>query len=179
MCFACIGTPQKDEVCLFHLAIRTGGATRSENRRQTGDARCVSSAVAAVDVVAADHRTNEFLRDVVQFICGLGAAEHPEGVRPVDIDLPAKSGSRKIQSFWPACGPMATRAANERSGESVLMRLGHFLLPLGDSAGESKIEKESKSACPSGTFSLRAFHSQPNVIGKSMTGTTSRSAGTS
>src|SRR5690242_18930837 len=45
---ACVGTPQQNDVRLFDFAVGTRPAARSENRRQTDDARRVSSPVAAV-----------------------------------------------------------------------------------------------------------------------------------
>ena len=51
-----VRAPQQDDVRVFHLAIRTGPASRTEYRRQTGDARGVSSTVAAIDIVGAHHR---------------------------------------------------------------------------------------------------------------------------
>ena len=55
--------PEDDEVRLLDLAIRARPAARSEDRRQTDDAGGVSGAVAAVDVVAADHGARELLRE--------------------------------------------------------------------------------------------------------------------
>ena len=54
-----VRSPQQNHIRLFNLAIRAGAAPRSEYRRQTGDARGVSSAVAAIDVVAAASRCGQ------------------------------------------------------------------------------------------------------------------------
>jgi hypothetical protein len=61
MGFAGVRTPQKDDVRLFDFAIGACSASRSENRRQTGDAGSVSSTVATIDVVATDDRARKFL----------------------------------------------------------------------------------------------------------------------
>src|SRR6185437_10063944 len=60
-----VGTPQQDDVRLFYFTIRAGSPARSEYRRQTGDAGGVSSTVAAVDVVAADHRPDKLLGHII------------------------------------------------------------------------------------------------------------------
>ena len=58
-----IRAPEQDQVGLLDLAVGARAATDPENRRQTGDAGGVSSAVAAVDVVAPDHRARELLAE--------------------------------------------------------------------------------------------------------------------
>ena len=87
MRFAGIRAPKKNEISFRHFLIGAGGAARTEDRRQTGDARGVSSAVATVNIVAADDRADEFLRDVVQLVGGFRAAEHAERVRPAFFNL--------------------------------------------------------------------------------------------
>jgi hypothetical protein len=66
----------------------------------------VSSPVTAIDVVAADDRANEFLRDVVELVGGLGAAEHAKGARPVLTNFAADTIRDTIESFFPSCGTM-------------------------------------------------------------------------
>jgi hypothetical protein len=83
-----IRSPQQDDVRLFNFAIRACSAARAEYRRQTGDAWRVSSPVAAVDVVAADHRPHELLRDVIQLVRRFRATEHSEGSRSARITFP-------------------------------------------------------------------------------------------
>jgi hypothetical protein len=61
MCLARIRPPKNDEVSLLDLPVGARAAAGSENRRQTGDAGGVSSAIATVDVVASHHRAGEFL----------------------------------------------------------------------------------------------------------------------
>jgi len=82
MRLAGVRPPKEDNVGLFDFAVRTRSATRAENRRQTGDARGVSSAVATIDVVAADDRSDEFLCGEIQFVGRFGATEHAECAGP-------------------------------------------------------------------------------------------------
>src|SRR5579859_7786621 len=127
--FAGIGAPEKNEVRLRHFLIRAGGAARAEHRRQTGDAGGVSSAVATVDVVAADDRADEFLRDVVQLVGGFRAAEHSERARAVFFDLALQSAGNEIESFFPTCRPMTVGCANQRGGEPAGRDRRHLKLP--------------------------------------------------
>src|SRR5579885_3546676 len=95
------------------LAVRACSAACSENRRQTGDARGVSSPVAAVDVVAADDGTDKFLRGIVQLIGGLRAAEHAERSRPSRGDFPLNAPRNGVESFVPACRDVLSVLAYE------------------------------------------------------------------
>jgi len=63
--FPRVRSPQQDDVCIFNLAIRTCAASRPEYRRQTGDARGMSSSIAAINVVGTHDAANEFLRRIV------------------------------------------------------------------------------------------------------------------
>src|SRR5260370_39255730 len=109
-------SPQRDSAPPFHLAIGTGAAACPENRRQTGDARGVSSPVAAIDVVRSHHGTNKFLGGVVQLVGGLGATEHTEASRVMFLDRRTESLGHALQSFLPCGGGMATGFAEERMG---------------------------------------------------------------
>jgi hypothetical protein len=129
MRFAGIGAPEKNKVRLRHFLIRTGGPARAEDRRQTGDAGGVSSPVAAVNVVAPDDRTDEFLRDVIQLVGCFRAAEHAESARPVFFDLAAQPGGDEIEGFLPTCRPVTVSLANQRSGEPGGGNRGHLKLP--------------------------------------------------
>src|SRR5208282_5249404 len=62
--------PEQDEVRILELAIGTSCATRTKNRRQTDDARGVSSTVATVDVVRANDHPSEFPRQIIQLVGG-------------------------------------------------------------------------------------------------------------
>jgi hypothetical protein len=63
--FPRIRSPKQDDVGLFNLAIRTCAAPCPEYRRQTGDARSVSSSVAAINIVRTHDAANEFLRGII------------------------------------------------------------------------------------------------------------------
>src|SRR5260370_36490541 len=117
MCGPRVRSPKQDYVCLFHLAIGTRAAPRSENRRQTGDARGVSSPVAAIDVVRSHHGTNKFLGGVVQLVGGLGATEHTEASRIMLLDRRTESLGHALQSFLPCGGNVANAFSAQRLGE--------------------------------------------------------------
>ena len=57
-----IRPPEEDEVRILDFAIGARCATRTKNRRQTDDARGVSSTVATVDVVRANNHPSKFPR---------------------------------------------------------------------------------------------------------------------
>jgi hypothetical protein len=104
--FPRVGAPKQDDVSVFSFAIRTCAATRSEDRRQTGDAGSVSSTVAAIDIICPHHGTDKFLRCVVQLVGGLGAAEHSE-IAPILFGngLLERRGNA-VQRFIPCGRPM-------------------------------------------------------------------------
>jgi len=99
-----VGAPQNNEVRVLHLAIRTRPASRTKNRRQTGDARGVSSAVATVDVVRAHHRPRELLGEIVQLVRRLRTTEHAKGLRSVALLDAPKAGSGGVKSLIPTGG---------------------------------------------------------------------------
>ena len=118
MRLAGVRSPQDDKVRLFYLAIGTGAATGSKDRRQTDDARSVSSTVAAVYIVAADHRSRELLCNEVHLVGRLRAAEHPEALRTMRFDRAAKALCSAVQRFIPACRTQLAVLADQRSGEA-------------------------------------------------------------
>ena len=71
MSFPSVRSPQQDYVSVFNFAVRARPAAGSEYRRQTGDARSVSSPVTAINIVRTHDAADEFLRCVVQFVGGL------------------------------------------------------------------------------------------------------------
>jgi hypothetical protein len=99
--FARVGAPKKNDVRVFNFAVGACAPARSENRRQTGDARGMSRSVTTIDVVTADDRANEFLRGVVEFVGGLGAAEHAKRTRSVLANLFADATRDTIESLFP------------------------------------------------------------------------------
>src|SRR5215472_9695679 len=127
--FPRVRAPKENYVRLFRFSVRTRPASRSENRRQTDDARGVSSSVAAVDVVRADHRAHEFLRDVIQLIGGLRATEHAERARAMLFHLRAEPGRNTVQRFVPLCRPMLPVLANQRRSQTLAMPVVHWACP--------------------------------------------------
>ena len=85
-----VRAPQDDQVGVLDFLVGTSPSPGSECCRQTGDARSVSSAVAAVDVIASDYAPNKLLRRKVQLICRLRATEHAEGLRSAAVDCALK-----------------------------------------------------------------------------------------
>lgn len=118
MRFARIRAPKKNDIRFFHFAIGTGAAPRAENRRQTGDAWGMSSAVATVYVVATDDGADEFLSSVVQLIGRLGATEHAKGAGTVNAYFRANARNHTIECLVPRRRPVLAIFANEGSGES-------------------------------------------------------------
>ena len=106
MRFPSVRSPQQDHIGIFNFAIRAGPSTRPEYRRQTGDARGMSSPVAAVNVVRAHSAANEFLRGVVQFISSFGATEHAKVLWIVFLNGFAESRNHAVQGLIPRSGTM-------------------------------------------------------------------------
>ena len=66
----------------------------------------MSSPVTTIDVVAAYDRADEFLCGVVEFVGGLGAAEHAKRARSMLANLSTDTIRDTIESFFPRCWPM-------------------------------------------------------------------------
>jgi len=122
-----IRAPEQDDISLFSFTIRAGSATRSKNRRQTGDAGGVSSSVAAIDVVGPHHATDKLLRGIVQLIGGLGAAEHAEVARIVPVDRSAERRGHSIDGFVPRGSAVAAVFTDQRLGQARFHWLKHML----------------------------------------------------
>src|SRR5438477_12750549 len=119
MGLARIRSPQQDDIGVLNLTIRTGAATRSEYRRQTDDAGSVSSPVATINVVGPDHRANKLLGNIVQLVGGLGATEHPKGIRAMQLDLFAEALGHAVQRLIPSCRAMRAVLAHQRLSQAV------------------------------------------------------------
>jgi hypothetical protein len=102
-----VGSPQQDNVRLFDLTVRAGAPARPEYSRQTGDAGGVSSTVATIDMVAADHRTHELLGRIIQLVGGFRATEHPERIGSVFRELNLETLRDAIKGLIPTCWMMA------------------------------------------------------------------------
>src|ERR1044072_6704493 len=92
-----VRSPEEDDVRLLDLAVGARPSTRAEHRRQTDDARSVSSPVATVDVVGAEGDPGQLLRQEVHLVGGLRAAEDAERVRTARIDVAAEALGRGIE----------------------------------------------------------------------------------
>jgi hypothetical protein len=100
--FARIGSPKKDNVRFFDLLVGVRTTAGTKDRRQTGDARGVSSAVAAIDVVTADHNAGELLRYEVHLVCRLRTAEEAKRRASMVLHNGLQTPRREIHSFVPA-----------------------------------------------------------------------------
>jgi hypothetical protein len=116
--FSRVRSPQKNGIRVFDLAIRTSPTACSENRRQTGDAGGMSSAVATVDVIRPHDAANEFLRRVVQFVGGLRATEHAKVTRIVFVDRLAERRGDAVHGFVPRSGTKRSILAHQRLGQA-------------------------------------------------------------
>src|ERR1019366_10092304 len=110
-------------------------APRTEDRRQTDDARRVSRSVAAVDVVRPEHDTGELLREEVHFVRGLRAAEGSERVRAARLDVPPESIRGAVECLVPRGGAKHAVVAHERRGQAGIQAglraiAGHTVLLL-------------------------------------------------
>ena len=93
-----VRSPEEDDVRLFHLTVGAGSPTGTEDRRQTDDARCVSRSVAAVDVVAPEAEPDQLLREEVDLVAGLRAAEGADGVSALAMVRRKPSAARSSAS---------------------------------------------------------------------------------
>src|ERR1700739_4610169 len=125
MRFPGVRTPEQDDISLFSFTIRAGTAARSENRRQTGDAGGVSSAVTTINIVCPHHRADKFLRRIVQLVRGLGAAEHSEIPRIIFCNGSLKSSGNPVQRFIPSGRTMPAIFADQRLSKARFHQFKH------------------------------------------------------
>src|SRR5580704_14489220 len=123
--FPCVRSPQQNYVRLFDFAIRACSPACSEYRRQTGDARRMSSPVAAINVVRTHDAAHEFLRRIVQLVGGLRATEHPEVARVLLRDRFAERRRHALQRFIPGRGTMPSVLPHQRLRQPPLRWLRH------------------------------------------------------
>src|SRR4029450_5192246 len=90
-----IRAPQHDQVSVLDLPIRAGAASRSEYRRQTGDAGRVSRPVTTVNVVTPHHHPGELLGHEIRLIARLRATKQPERLR--------SPGTRRLEPLRRPC----------------------------------------------------------------------------
>jgi hypothetical protein len=124
--FSGVRPPEQDDVGFFGFPIRTSSTTRSEYRRQTGDARGVSSAIAAIDVVRSHHTADELLCRVVQFIGCLGTAEHAKVPRIFLLNRPPKRRYSTVHRLVPGSGTMGAVVSYKRLSKAR----GHCFIPI-------------------------------------------------
>ncbi len=117
MRFAGIRAPQHDHVGFFDLFVRRRSTADSEHCRQTDDAGSVSSSIARIDVVRADHRPRELLRQVVHLVGCLRATEHADRVRPFGLYRSAKPGHRTVECFVPCRLAQHAALSHQRLGQ--------------------------------------------------------------
>ncbi len=113
MRLARIRSPEHDQVGALDLLVGARAAACPEYRRQTDDARGMSSSIAAVDVVAADDRTSELLGDVVHLVGGLRAAEHPKGASAATLPRVGQSRSGAVERLVPGSAAQGSAITHE------------------------------------------------------------------
>src|SRR6266700_8125456 len=117
--FTRVRSPQQNYIGVLNFTIRTCTASRSKYRRQTGDARGVSSPVAAVYVVRPHHRSDELLRRIVQFVCGLGATEHAKVARIFFVNGFAERCGDAVHGLIPGSWTMRIVLTHQRLGQTA------------------------------------------------------------
>src|SRR5262249_31581284 len=80
MPFAGVRSAEGKKIRVLCLAVRGSTTTSSKYVHQTGDTRSVSGSITGIDVVGADHRAHELLRDEVHLVGRAGAGKHAERV---------------------------------------------------------------------------------------------------
>jgi len=116
-----VRAPEDDQVrTLAQLLVGTRPATCTEHRRQTDDARGVSGAVTAVDVVGAESDPAELLSCEVQLVRGLGATEDPSQFSL--MGSAAEAGGGSVERLVPGRGPQLSVVTNERLGQPRVPR---------------------------------------------------------
>ena len=146
MRLARVRAPEHDQVrTLAQLLVGAGPATCTEHRRQTDDARSVSGAVAAVDVVRAEGETRELLCCEVQLVRGLGAAEEA-GHRALGrraVRKPAAARSSASSQVAVLSSPFVT---NERLGQPGVARRHDPNIDAAAGGGRSGAPETSSAA---------------------------------
>ena len=119
-----VRSPQDDDVGLLDFPIGAGAAARSEDRRQTDDAGSVSGAVAAVDVVVAEDRASELLREEVHLVRRVRAAEDSERFRPWRSSERRKPAAAR-RAPRPTSRALRSRLAGSAVGSDARERFRH------------------------------------------------------
>ena len=101
MCLSRVRSPQENDIGLFNFLIGIRATTRTENHRQTGDARSVSGSVATIDVVAAQCHARELLRDKIHFIGAFRTAEDSDCASTMLLHNGPQTVRRAIERLIP------------------------------------------------------------------------------
>ena len=113
--FARVRSPEEDDVRLLHFAVGARAPARTEDRRQTDDARSVSGPVAAVDVVGAERRPGRASAPGSSPRCvDFEQLKMPSAFRPVRGEVAAESFRRAVERLVPRRGTEDAVVADER-----------------------------------------------------------------
>jgi hypothetical protein len=119
-----VRAPHHDHVGGLDLGVRGRATTRSEDGGQTDHRGRVSSAVARVDVVRADHRPGELLGDEVHLVGRLGAGEEADGVGPGLAPSGAEAVGSAADRLFPRRRAQLATVAHQRLREPGVRRVG-------------------------------------------------------
>jgi hypothetical protein len=120
---ASVGPPDDDEVRLFDLLVGTRSSSQAKDRRQTDDARGMSGAVTAIDVVASHDHARKLLGEEVEFIRGLRTAKDSKSLRAVVFNGPAETLRRAVKRFLPGGWTKTVLIPDERCRQSRFVSL--------------------------------------------------------
>ena len=129
MRLARIRAPEHDQVGVLDLLVGARTATCAEYRRQTDDARSVSSSIAAVDVVAADDRAGELLGDVIHLVGRLRAAKHAKRTGAAAIPSVAQAQSGALERLFPRRATQITVAHERMRQPKIRFTHGRVIRP--------------------------------------------------
>ncbi len=100
----CVRAPKNNEAGFLNLSIRAGSPAQAEDRRQTDDARGMSSPVASIDVVAAYDSTRKLLSKKIKLVRCLRTAKDTEGLGAACFYSPMETFYRSVEGYVPASG---------------------------------------------------------------------------
>src|SRR5207244_5890713 len=108
--------------------VRARSPSRSEHRRQTDDARRVSGAVAAVDVVRGEGDAAELLRREVDLVRRLRAAEDADALAAALGEHTSEALGRAVERLVPRGRAQASILADERLRQTCIRQRHHTRL---------------------------------------------------
>jgi hypothetical protein len=89
---------------MLGFEIRIRAATSTEDCRQTDDRGSMSSSVAAIDIVRAEDRSGELLREIVRLVRRPRTTENTERVTAIGRHRPAEAVRSGVERFVPRSG---------------------------------------------------------------------------